>query len=204
MKRRTFVTALALGPTGCLNTTTHGEARNTSDGGGTDESGTPPNGGDPDTRTQTGTTSGSVEPAEQRVLEASPPVEEAVETVRVGDGPGDDVQPHGLVVWNDGPKRAITTTVRAPGEGLEPSRTTTLGEGQYLVFELTEQVDYEITVSVDGGTRYGIELSESMVDCNASRTTVRIPGSGPVEYETVSTMLDCSPVTVTTSSGDRG
>jgi len=202
MKRRAFVTALALGSTGCLNTTTQGETRGTSDGDGTDESDTPPNGGETDTRTQTDTVSESVEPADQRVLETSPPAEEAVETVRVGDGPGEDVQPHGLVVWNDGPKRAITTTVRAPGQGSETSRTTMLGEGQYLAFELTEQVDYEITVGVDGGTRYGIELSESMVDCNASTSTVRVPESGPVEYETVSTMLSCSPVTVTTSSGD--
>ena len=198
MRRRAFLTALAIGSAGCLGRATpdDGEAADgeAADGESTDERTnaveTPTAGSDEP----------SVEPAEQGVPGSGPEAESSVETVRVGDGPPSGAQPHGLVVWRDGPVRPVIVEISSPDADIDVSRTTQLEPGEYLRFELTERVDYEITVFETGRTRYRFDLSSSMVDCNASTTTVRVPESGPVEYGTISTMMACQ--TVTVSTGD--
>ena len=189
MRRRAFVAALAVGSAGCL-----GRAGPGTDGpteSGTDSERTPAT----DTPTRT------VEPAKQTVPQSNPEAESPVETYRLGDGPPSGAQAHELVVWRDGPVRPVTVEVSAPATDLAVSPTTQVDPGAYLLFELTERVDYEVAVHVKGGTWYGFDIAASYVDCNDSRTTVRVPESEPVEYGTFTTDMGCS-VTVSSPVAD--
>jgi len=184
MRRRALLSALALGLTGCL-----GLRSRTAD-----ET-------DSDTTPATDTTTRTVEPAEQRAPQSDPEAESPDETYRLGDGPPSGAQAHELVVWRDGPVRPVTVEVSAPAADIAVSPTPQLEPGAYLLFELTERVDYEVAVHVKGGTWYGFDIPASYVDCNDSRTTVRVPESEPVEYGTFSTDVGCS-ITVSSPAAD--
>lgn len=184
MRRRALLSALAVGSTGCLGLAGRDADGPTDDG--TDSGSTPAT----DARTRT------VEPAEQKVPQSDPEAESPDETYRLGDGPPSGAEAHELVVWRDGPVRPVTVEVSAPAADIAVSPTPQLEPGAYLLFELTERVDYEVAVHVKGGTWYGFDIPADYVDCNVSRTTVRVPESEPVEYGTVSTMVACATGTV--------
>ncbi|QLH83920.1 hypothetical protein [Halosimplex pelagicum] len=190
MRRRALLAGLAAGSAGCLGRTGPGTDGPTDSG--TDSERTPA--GDTATRT--------VEPAEQKIPQSDPEAESPDETYRLGDGPPSGAQAHELVVWRDGPVRPVTVEVSAPAADIAVSPTPQLEPGAYLLFELTERVDYEVAVHVKGGTWYGFDIAASYVDCNDSRTTVRAPESEPVEYGTFSTSMACSVGTASTAGGD--
>jgi hypothetical protein len=192
MRRRAFVAALALGSAGCLGRTGSGDDGSTDDGTGAER----PSPSDRMTRT--------VEPAEQEAPQPDPEGESPVETYRLGDGPPSGAQAHELVVWRDGPVRPVTVEVSAPAADIAVSPTPQLEPGAYLLFELTERVDYEVAVHVKGGTWYGFDIAASYVDCNDSRTTVRVPESEPVEYGTFTTSMACSVGTASEPTADGG
>ncbi|WP_436906540.1 hypothetical protein [Halosimplex marinum] len=188
MRRRAFVAALALGSVGCLGRPGPGTGGPTDDG--TDAERTSP------TRT--------VEPAEQEAPQSDPEAESPDETYRLGDGPPSGAEAHELVVYRDGPVRPVTVEVSAPAADIDISPTPQLEPGAYLLFELTERVDYEVAVHVKGGTWYGFDIAASYVDCNDSRTTVRVPDSEPVGYGTFTTSMACSVGTASEPTADGG
>ncbi|WP_436932392.1 hypothetical protein [Halosimplex halobium] len=187
MRRRAFVAALAFGSAGCLGLA------------GRDADGSPDDGMESDPTPATDARTRTVEPAEQRVPQSDPEAESPDETYRLGDGPPSGAQAHELVVWRDGPVRPVTVEVSAPAADIAVSPTPQLEPGAYLLFELTERVDYEVAVHVKGGTWYGFDIAANYVDCNDSRTTVRVPESEPVEYGTFTTSMACSVGTASTS-----
>ncbi|MFB6151342.1 MAG: hypothetical protein ABEJ40_06005 [Haloarculaceae archaeon] len=131
------------------------------------------------------------------VVEFDPGDGEPVATVRVGDGTErEGVRPHAVVVWNEGPERDVTASVRAASGSPSVERPLTLARGEYVLFELTERVDYRVTVRIGDGTTHEFRVPESFVDCNHSRTTVRIPAEGPIEHSTLSTTMLCRTLTV--------
>ena len=110
----------------------------------------------------------------------------------VGDGvETDGRKPHDVVVWNDGPERAIDVLVRGEGESPTFDRRLTFPANEYLRLKLTERVEYLVAVGVDGKPEYDFDLSDGLVDCNSSKTTVRVAENGQVSYVTVSTAMAC-------------
>lgn len=182
MRRRTVLVALAATTTGCLDA-----VRAREDSSDDDERGR--TGTDPGPSTPTPTVDGRL--AEQDIVEFDPGNRTAVERVQVGDDtPSDRVNAHDVVVWNDGEERRIRIVVHG-GSDLRIERTVSLSADGFVAFSLTQQVPYRISVGVVDGPAYGFRLPADLVDCNSSRTTVRVPPDGPVQYSTLSTAVAC-------------
>lgn len=137
-------------------------------------------------------------PAKQSAVETVKPEatdgRDPVVTATVGDGVGPlrgNRKPHALVVWNDGPEREVGVRVRGSAGGPDYDWSGTIPEGATLSLELTERTPHRVVVGVAGETDYWLDLSADLVDCNHSRTTVRIAPDGSVSYGTVSTTMGC-------------
>jgi len=118
--------------------------------------------------------------------------EDPFETATVGDGvDSENNQPHQLVVWNDGGKRVLDVFVQGGSDGPEYESHREVPADGYLRLELTEQVQYTVTAGTEGTGLATFTLGPDVVDCNDSRTVVRVASDGSVSYSTMSTTMAC-------------
>jgi hypothetical protein len=106
------------------------------------------------------------------------------ETVSVGR-PDPAVRAHGVVVVNDGPKRALSLSVDGAGVGRLFADERLLESGEALRLRLHRPDRYEVTVAAPGRPTYEVPIDAAWFARDAGVTNVVVQPDGYVRYEPV-------------------
>ena len=124
----------------------------------------------------------SVQPATRGLDRFEPETYPPYETVEVGPAVP-DAPMHGVVVWNDGPKRTLSLSAESAGSGAAFAGSRLVAAGGVVRLALGRPDRYEVTVAAPGRPRYGIEIEPEWFETDASVTNVRVGGDGYVRYD---------------------
>jgi hypothetical protein len=126
----------------------------------------------------------SARPAARGLDRFDPGTYPPFETIDVGPT-RDDAPTHGVVVWNDGPKRTLSLSAESAGRGVAVTDARLVDADGVIRLALHRPDRYEVTIAAPGRPRHAVAIDPAWFDRDARATNVRVQSDGYVRYEPV-------------------